>query len=88
MNRKRCSPYGIPTWLLKLRPGTYIIPQICELTGAQPTNVFMRFQALKVPFTKHVNDERVNVYEWPGAEFYLNKKHEAEIHAAKQQIEN
>jgi hypothetical protein len=85
MVTKKCSPTSVPTWILKLPAGTYIIRQICEITGAEPTNVFMRLQALSVPYVKHVNDERVNVYEWPGAEYYLNKKHEAQLHEIKQQ---
>lgn len=81
---KKCSPNGVPDWLLKLKPGTYVISQIAEITGASATNIFMRFQALGVDHHKHPNDERVNIYEWPGAEFYLTKHHEGRLNEIRE----
>jgi hypothetical protein len=90
MSQGECSPYGVPKWLLKLKPGKYIIYQVCQITGASHTNVFIRFQALKVKFKKYEADNRLNIYEWPGAKYYLIKKYKDELKGlnTKRRIKN
>ena len=66
--------HGIPPWLLKIPAGYMSISEMLLYTEESYQNVYMRMQLLKVDYKKQVHEGRmVNVYAWPGAEYYLKK---------------
>lgn len=71
---------AVPLWLEKLPPGEYTIVEVCKLTKATTSNVYIRFQALgvekKLTRKGHIWN---NIYFWKGAKHYVRQEFEKKM---------
>jgi len=74
---------NVPDWLLNIPPGLYTTMDFMRLTKHTRFNIRARMMALCVDVEKvkqkGSGHSAVNMYNWKGAKFYLQKQFEDKI---------
>lgn len=74
---------NVPDWLLHLPAGLYSTVQLMEITKHTRFNIWARMNALGVDVEKvkqkGSGHYAVNMYNWKGAKFYIQKQFDDKI---------
>lgn len=82
---------NIPLWLEYLPPGEYTLTQVTDYVVVCRLSVYLRFNALGLerkrmrehPENTKKSGRLVDVYVWPGAEYFVKKKMEDKLESIR-----